>query len=806
MSALTEDLLIKAAGWPVFREAKGLHAAGWVRSAEWQAPLLRGTGTLGGKTLSTGLRILGPTHVENLCSCPQSRRGLICAHAVAVGLQILRPSAAPPATSSAPPSSAPAPPVSRTNPPAPRPARPARAPLEPTDEEPTVSLEVEGSWRELRGKLRFSYSEEGVCNEEAEGRILREISAAGFVDDGGEAVLRDEARTLRFFANELPRWQERWQVRLGERFAHVSRDHLRLQPRVVLQPASGSQDWLDFRLHYTAGAAAVLSAEDLRQLLAGGRRSLPLQNGQTAVLSAEEAEDWEEVLRDCDPERTRGGWRVPARCAAFLEETARRWGAQPGGGKEKPTGPTWRPGPLHAQLRPYQQAGARWLAELARRGLGGLLADEMGLGKTLQALALLETQPGRSLVVCPSSLVWNWLSEAARFCPALPVAALEGPQRERTWAERAKFRVLVTSYALLRRDVDRLSSEEWSTVILDEAQHIKNPESQNAKAAGSLRAGSRFVLTGTPVENSLRDLWSLFAFLLPGYLGTRRDFQERYEAPLLAGGTTGPVWERLQRRLSAYVLRRRKTEILPELPPKIEQVLEVELGPRQRKLYDQLQEAARRQLEEMKNASSGAARMKVLTALLRLRQCCCDARLLGAPVPEGESATEGKLGAFLELLDEALDGGHRVLVFSQFTSMLDLLGSALTERRIDWLRLDGSTRDRAGVVARFQSRHGPPVFLISLKAGGVGLNLTAADTVIHFDPWWNPSVEAQATDRAHRMGQRRVVTSIKLIARDTVEARVLRLQESKRELLRSTLDAETAWGALQEEDLAALLA
>jgi SNF2 family DNA or RNA helicase len=208
----------------------------------------------------------------------------------------------------------------------------------------------------------------------------------------------------------------------------------------------------------------------------------------------------------------------------------------------------------------------------------------------------------------------------------------------------------------------------------------------------------------------------------------------------------------------------------------------------------------------MKNASSGAARMKVLTALLRLRQCCCDARLLGAPVPEGESATEGKLGAFLELLDEALDGGHRVLVFSQFTSMLDLLGSALTERRIDWLRLDGSTRDRAGVVERFQSRHGPPVFLISLKAGGVGLNLTAADTVIHFDPWWNPSVEAQATDRAHRMGQRRVVTSIKLIARDTVEARVLRLQESKRELLRSTLDAETAWGALQEEDLAALLA
>jgi superfamily II DNA or RNA helicase len=799
--SLTEDLLIKAAGWPVFKEARGLHAAGWVQSAEWAPPLLRGTGSIGGKTRSAGLRILGPTDVENLCSCPEARRGLICAHAVAVGLQVLRPAVAKIEQISAPPSSSP--PAKTSAAEAIR--RGGEAAFAPTIEEPKVRLELEGSWRELRGRLDFSYSEEGVRNDEAELRVLREVAAAGFTDRQGEAVLSGEEATLRFFAVELPRWQERWEVVLGERFAHVSRQHVRLQPRVVLQPAAGNSDWLDFRLHYTAGAAAVLSAEDLRELLAGGKRTLSLQSGQTAVLSPEEAEDWEEVLRDCDPERTRGGWRIPVRCAGYVEETAQRWGARPAGAAAAKKKKPWSGGALFSRLRPYQQTGARWLAGLAEQGLGGLLADEMGLGKTLQALAVLETLPGRSLVVCPSSLVWNWTREAARFCPNLRVTALDGPRRDRVWAERERYQVLVTSYALLRRDGEKLAAEQWDAVVLDEAQHIKNPESQNAKAAAALTARARFVLTGTPVENSLRDLWSLFAFLLPGYLGTRKDFQERYEQPLLAGGAVGEVWERLQRRIGPYVLRRRKAEILPELPPKIEQILEIDLGPRQRRLYDQLQEAARQQLDDLRRGQSGAARMKVLTALLRLRQCCCDARLLGAPVPEDDAAVEGKLGALLELLDEVVDGGHRVLLFSQFTSMLDLIGEALREREVAWLRLDGSTKNRGEVVEKFQKRTGPPVFLISLKAGGVGLNLTAADTVIHFDPWWNPSVEAQATDRAHRIGQQQVVTSIKLIARDTVEARVLRLQESKRELLRSTLDAEAAWAGLDEADLASLL-
>jgi SNF2 family DNA or RNA helicase len=335
--------------------------------------------------------------------------------------------------------------------------------------------------------------------------------------------------------------------------------------------------------------------------------------------------------------------------------------------------------------------------------------------------------------------------------------------------------------------------------VLDEAQHIKNPDSQNAKAACALAAQSRFILTGTPVENSLRDLWSLFEFLLPGYLGSRQDFKDRYETPLL-NGERGAVWQRLSRRLEPYLMRRRKQEILAELPDKIEQVIEVELSPEQKTAYTQLQQAARAQIDELRDQSSGAARMRVLTALLRLRQVCCDLRLLGA-----QDASSSKLNALLELVGETIDGGHRALIFSQFTAMLDIIAGALEEAGISFCRLDGSTRNRKEVVDRFQNDERIPLFLISLKAGGVGLNLTAADTVIHFDPWWNPAVEAQATDRAHRIGQQRIVTSIKLIARDTVEERVLRMQERKRELLEGTVDAEAALERLSTQDLRELV-
>jgi SNF2 family DNA or RNA helicase len=356
----------------------------------------------------------------------------------------------------------------------------------------------------------------------------------------------------------------------------------------------------------------------------------------------------------------------------------------------------------------------------------------------------------------------------------------------------------VTSYALLRRDEALWEGREFDVVILDEAQHIKNPEAQVSKAAHRLRGRHRFALTGTPVENSPEDLWSILRFALPGYLGSRERFAERFVKPLTSSDPPAAVRERLARRLRPVVLRRLKSEVARDLPEKIEQVVRCDLTAKQREVYTKLLQESRRSLLE---AEGGKKRMLALTALLRLRQTCCDLRLLGMQdLPEEE--VSAKVEAFGELLDEAVGGGHRVLVFSQFTGMLQILAGELAGKGLSYCYLDGSTKDRAAVVNRFQNGDAP-VFLISLKAGGVGLNLTAADTVIHADPWWNPAVEAQATDRAHRIGQERIVTSYKLIARDTVEEKILTLQERKRTLTESLL-SEAGDAHLSENELMSL--
>ncbi|MGE3311189.1 MAG: DEAD/DEAH box helicase, partial [Limisphaerales bacterium] len=386
----------------------------------------------------------------------------------------------------------------------------------------------------------------------------------------------------------------------------------------------------------------------------------------------------------------------------------------------------------------------------------------------------------------------------------------------------------VTSYALIRRDLAKYNGIEFDTVILDEAQHIKNRQTQNAQAVKSIRSKHRLVLTGTPLENSVLDLWSLLDFLMPGYLGSAQDFRERYEIPIVREKSV-EAQARLARRVKPFLLRRLKRDVAPELPARIDQVVWCDLSEDQARVYSQLLEATRRDVHASVGSQGFASsRLLVLTAILRLRQACCDLRLLGvdetpgdtreetvdapradssrteAPVgielrresPEdgpdraGSPPSSGKLEAFDELLEEALDGGHRVLVFSQFTRLLGLLRERLQTAGVPFCYLDGSTRDRQGEVARFQQSQEIPVFLISLKAGGVGLNLTAADTVVHLDPWWNPAVEDQATDRAHRIGQSRVVTSYKLIARGTIEEKILALQQRKRDVLQGVLTGE----------------
>jgi SNF2 family DNA or RNA helicase len=441
----------------------------------------------------------------------------------------------------------------------------------------------------------------------------------------------------------------------------------------------------------------------------------------------------------------------------------------------------------------------------------------MGLGKTLQTLAFLRTlrisdcglrisEKRPHLIICPSSLVFNWVAEARKFTPDLEVLVLHGADRHGRFERIGASDIVLTSYALIRRDAERYRGLEFDTVVLDEAQHIKNRQTRNAQAVKAVAARHRIVLTGTPMENSVLDLWSIFDFLMPGYLGTAQDFRERYELPITRERDAA-AQTRLGRRLRPFLLRRLKKEVAADLPAKLEQVSFCELTAEQRGVYQQVIEATRKGVLEGAGAAGAArSRMLVLSALLRLRQVCCDLRLLKLDGP-GPSTASGKMDLFGELLEEVMDGGHRALVFSQFVSMLTLLKERLDGEGVKYCYLDGSTTDRGAVVERFQKDAGIPVFLISLKAGGTGLNLTGADTVIHFDPWWNPAVEAQATDRAHRIGQTKVVTSYKLIARDTVEEKILALQARKREMIQAAIGGEEEFAAsLNWDEIQELLA
>ena len=451
------------------------------------------------------------------------------------------------------------------------------------------------------------------------------------------------------------------------------------------------------------------------------------------------------------------------------------------------------PSDLRATLRAYQRRGMEWLCFLRELELGALLADDMGLGKTLQVIAALA--PGaRALVVAPASVLWSWKSELERFRPGLSVSVYHGAARR---LDRGSD-VTLTTYALLRIDQEQLNAQAWDVAVLDEAQQIKNPESQVAQAAFALEANWRIALSGTPVENRLEDLWSIFHFLNRGLLGGRSSFEQRYATPIASGSAEHAA--QLRRRIRPLILRRRKEQVAPELPPRTELTLSCELDPAERAVYDAVRAATQQQVLAQLQQGSGV--MAALEALLRLRQAACHSGLVPGQEREGSS----KVSLLVEKLGEAASEGHRSLVFSQWTGLLDRVEPALEAAELAFCRLDGSTRDRQAVVETFQHVDGPPVMLISLKAGGVGLTLTAADHVFLLDPWWNPAVEQQAADRAHRIGQDKPVFVHRLVARDTVEERILALQEQKAMLAAAALDHGAVAGGLSRDDLIALLA
>ena len=705
----------------------------------------------------------------------------------------------------------------------------------------------------------------------AERVALARLHRSGFTgpDAQGKLQLLGQNGVLNFLAREFPKLQSQWSVTLDEQLENRTlKNFERVEPQ--FQITSSGVQWFDLGVVFTSSGGETFSAADIQRLLLSGQNHTRLKNGKLAVIDTGAVEELQEVLLDCAPQQNAGGYRINSKQAGFLEATLRQhsdWRVQaPAAWRERAAKQSGAAklecpplGELETVLRPYQKQGVAWLQFLRENGFGGILADEMGLGKTLQALAHLQTCSRRraeahskieaqqaagpesqslltaaatkpNLVVCPTSLVFNWLAEARKFTPELKVLALHGPGRHARFDQIATSDIVVTSYALIRRDAERYRALEFDTVVLDEAQHIKNRQTQNAQAVKAVKAQHRLVLTGTPLENSVLDLWSIFDFLMPGYLGTAKDFHERYELPI-AKERNAEAQHRLARRLRPFMLRRLKKEVATDLPAKLEQVSFCELTPDQRSVYQQVIEASRKEVLEAVGAQGLAkSRMVVLTALLRLRQVCCDLRLLklkkrsaevgedsssAAPAlslhqstkPSLPSASSGKLEMFGELLEEVIDGGHRLLVFSQFVGMLTLLKEKLTAEGIEFCYLDGSTTDRAAVVDRFQTHAAIPVFLISLKAGGVGLNLTGADTVIHFDPWWNPAVEDQATDRAHRIGQTKVVTSYKLITRDTVEEKILTLQNRKREIIQATIGGEEEFAAaLNWEEIQELLA
>ncbi len=469
-----------------------------------------------------------------------------------------------------------------------------------------------------------------------------------------------------------------------------------------------------------------------------------------------------------------------------------------------------KPAGLNATLRPYQLEGLSYMNFLYEYGFGGILADEMGLGKTLQTLALLQhfknkgKSGGPALIIVPTSVLPNWQREVTKFTPGMKQLIIYGSKRDHLFKEIPACDLVITTYALLRRDLEDLNKYDFRAVILDEAQNIKNPNTITARSVRKLKTGFKICLSGTPIENNLLELWSLFEFLMPGFLGSQNGFQKGFVKPIKDGDEES--MEYLRTRVKPFILRRTKSEVAKDLPPKVENVYYSALIEEQKELYASLAKKLREQvLEKVDQEGIAQSQMSILDALLKLRQICCHPRLLKLDIPGvTPNLPSGKFEAFKDLVTGIIDDGHKVLVFSQFVKMLHIIRSWLSMNKIPFAYLDGSSKDRFDQVDLFNNDPDIPIFLISLKAGGTGLNLTSADYVIHYDPWWNPAVESQATDRTHRIGQTKKVFSYKMITENSVEEKILKLQEEKKGVADAIIPGQDQWKSLTRNDLESL--
>ncbi|MFO0667079.1 MAG: SNF2-related protein [Polyangiaceae bacterium] len=640
-----------------------------------------------------------------------------------------------------------------------------------------------------------------IVAQQAATSRLRELGLTPDEEGRGFIVRGDDA--LRFWTEGISTLPEEWDLFIPDDLVDVQ---VRSAALSASARVSSGVDWLSLKLSFESEGIAV-TQEELARCLAEGRRYVRLSDGSYAKIDPERVK--QVLQRQAEILATSGatGGKLPLSQAGRLEELLEHVGKSTVSDSAKGLFAKLKnideikgikkPRALKASLRPYQEQGFQWLWFVHELNSGGILADDMGLGKTVQTISLLlavkaadekADKTFRALIVAPTSVVPNWLREMEKFAPSLKYALWHGGDRKGRQDELEDADVIVTSYALLRRDEEMLSKLALRYVILDEAQNIKNPSSATAKAAKRLKAERRLALSGTPIENRLSEIWSIFDFVSPGLLGPLDKFEERYGRPIDGGDQKAAA--RLRATIHPFILRRTKSEVAKDLPEKIEMDHHCELPQEQASLYAAVLKEVRAQvMGDVERLGMSKAHLKILAGLTRLRQAACDPRLLGLP-REFTNEDSGKLTELRDLIQTSIEGGHRVLVFSQFVSMLTLIRAAMKEDGVAYEYLDGSTKDRQACVQNFQREDGPPVFLISLKAGGSGLNLTAADTVIHFDPWWNPAVEDQATDRAHRIGQTKVVTTYRLIAKGTIEEKILELGAKKRELVGAVLSED----------------
>ncbi|WP_029893300.1 DEAD/DEAH box helicase [Desulfohalovibrio reitneri] len=666
-----------------------------------------------------------------------------------------------------------------------------------------------------------SYAFEGKSyllrrDQQAESELITLLQDMNFQARNNANWFLEPEEAIAFLLDAYPKLVETYRV-YGEQ--NLSRYKVRLSKPVVtaeIETEDEDNAWfnLDLSVDYDGQKVPI---DKIWKAWTEGKRYVQLKDGSYTSLPESWLEKLSDKLRamgydpDKPPKNTFKQYEVPVldKLVEDLDEvhTDSFWNSlRDKIHNFKQIEPVKTPKNLNATLRPYQTQGLSYLNFLRQYGFGGVLADEMGLGKTVQTLSFLQhlkenKMEGPSLIVVPTSVLPNWQRECEKFVPEMKALMVYGARREGMFKEIGSSDVVLTTYALLRRDLDELQKHEFSAIVLDEAQNIKNPNTITARSVRKLSGKVRICLSGTPIENNLFELWSLFEFLMPGFLGSQHAFQRSIVKPIKDGDED--TLNYLRGRVKPFILRRTKSEVAKDLPPKVETTHYCALSAEQMELYASLAKKLKDQvMATVDEKGMAKSQMSILDALLKLRQICCHPRLLKLDMPGvSTNLPSGKFDAFKDLVTEVIEEGHKVLVFSQFVQMLHIIRSWLSINKIPFSYLDGASKDRFEQVERFNSDPDIPIFLISLKAGGTGLNLTSADYVIHYDPWWNPAVESQATDRTHRIGQTRQVFSYKMICQNTVEEKILKLQEQKKGIADAIIPGQDSWKSLTRDDL-----